>query len=409
MPKLLSINSYHYRRGGSDVVYLEHAALMEQVGLDGGFFSMHHPNNMITPWSRYFVDELEFGHDYSLRQKLSMAAKAVYSFEAQRRLRDLIRDFRPDIAHLHCIYHHLSPSILPVLADAGIPTVMTAHDLKIACPAYKMLNGGGVCERCRSGSVLNVLRHRCVRGSLAASAIVAVESGLQRFMQTYRRHLDRVVVPSLFFLEKFVEWGWPRQQLVYIPNYVDTAAFAPQFEAGSYFLYFGRMAPEKGVGTLIRAANAAGVRLKLAGTGPELESLQALNADLGGQAEFLGYRSGQQLHDLIRAARAVVLPSEWYENAPMSVLESFALGKPVIGARIGGIPEMVSDGDVGWTFKSGDASELGELLKQVGSMANCEIERMGRSARALVAERFSRQRYVDSMVNLYADLGVKVA
>lgn len=409
MPKLLSVNSYHYRRGGSDVVYLEHAALMEQVGLENGFFSMRHPNNLITPWSRYFVDELEFGHDYSLRQKLLMAAKAVYSFEAQRRLRGLIRDYRPDIAHLHCIYHHLSPSILPVFADAGIPTVMTAHDLKIACPGYKMLNSGGVCERCRSGSVLNVLRHRCVRGSLSASAIVAVESGLQRFMQTYRRHLDRVVVPSLFFLEKFVEWGWPRQQLVYIPNYVDAATFTSQFDAGNYFLYFGRMAPEKGVGTLLRAANAAGVRLKLAGIGPELESLQALNADLGGQGEFLGFRSGHELHDLIRAARAVVLPSEWYENAPMSVLESFALGKPVVGARIGGIPEMVSDGDVGWTFKSGDAAELAELLTQVASMRNADIERMGRSARALVAERFSRQRYVDSMVDLYADLGVKVA
>lgn len=407
--RLLSINNYHYRRGGSDAVYLDHAALMEEQGWRNGFFSMNHPKNVETPWSKYFVDEIEFGYAYSVGQKLAMAAKVVYSFEAQRKLRRLLNDFPADLAHLHCIYHHLSPSIMPTLREAGVPVVMTAHDLKIACPAYKMLNSGGVCERCRSGSVLNVLRHRCVRGSLAASAIVAVESGVQRFMQTYRRHLDRVVVPSLFFLEKFVEWGWPRQQLVYIPNYVDAAAFTPEFEAGSYFLYFGRMAPEKGVSALLRASNAAGVTLKLAGTGPELESLQALNADLGGQAEFLGYRSGQELHDLIRSARAVVLPSEWYENAPMSVLESFALGKPVIGARIGGIPEMVSDGDVGWTFKSGDVSELGELMKEVACMSNGEIERMGRSARALVAERFSRQRYVDSMINLYADLGVKVA
>lgn len=408
MARLLSVNSYHYRRGGSDVVYFEHAALLERVGWESGFFSMRHPLNIDTPWSKYFVDELEFGHEYSFMKKMVMAAKAVYSFEAQGKLRKLLADFRPDVAHLHCIYHHLSPSILPVLSEAGIPVVMTAHDLKIACPAYKMLNRGGVCERCRTGSVFNVVRHRCVRDSLGASAIVAVESALQRAMNTYRRYLQKVVVPSKFFLEKFVEWGWTREQLVYIPNYVDANAYRPQFEAGDYFLYFGRMAPEKGVRILLRAAAIAGVRLKLAGTGPELDSLRALCTELGTDAEFVGFRSGSDLHDLIRGARAVVLPSEWYENAPMSVLESFALGKPVIGARIGGIPEMVTN-EVGWTFQSGEVDELAASLEKVNAMGTAEIARFGHAARSLVGDRFSRGRYVDAMTGLYAEIGVKVA
>lgn len=408
MPKLLSINSYHYRRGGSDVVYLDHAALMESLGWGSAFFSMHHPKNLSTPWSSYFIDELEFGGAYSLSQKLRMAVKVVYSFEAQRKLRALLQDFSPDVAHLHCIYHHHSPSILPVLSDAGIPVVMTAHDLKIACPAYKMLNRTGVCERCKEGSVLNVIRHRCVRDSLAASVVVAAESGLQRMMQTYRKHLTKVVAPSRFFLEKFVEWGWPREQFAYIPNYVDAVRFDPRYEPGNYFLYFGRLAPEKGVATLMRAAKQAGVKLKIAGTGPIEAELHALQAELQADIEFLGFKSGVTLHELIRRARAVVLPSEWYENAPMSVLESFAFGKPVVGARIGGIPEMIAEGVSGWGFASGDEVELTEVLSRVQDMPSATLLQVGRSAREQVVSRFNRESYVSEMLSLYASLGVKV-
>lgn len=406
MPRLLSINNYHYRRGGSDVVYLEHAALMEEQGWENAFFSMQHPKNMPTPWSDYFIDEIEFGHAYSLRQKLAMASKVVYSREAQRNLSRLITDFRPQVAHLHCIYHHLSPAILGTLRDAGVPTVMTAHDLKIACPAYKMLNHTGVCEKCKGGNLLNVVRHRCVRDSLAASAIVMVESGVHRLLNTYQGKLDKVVVPSRFFMEKFIEWGWPRERFAYIPNYVDSTRFEPDYGSSDYFLYFGRMAPEKGVATLLRAAAAAGIKLKLAGTGPIEDQLRALAAELGGDAEFLGYRAGAELHDLIRQARAVVLPSEWYENAPMSVLESFALGTPVIGARIGGIPEMVIEGETGWTFTSGEVDELAALLSRVDGLDAGVRARIGQGARAHVSDNFHRAGYLQAMQALYAELGV---
>lgn len=407
MPKLLSLNSYHYRRGGSDAVYFDHAALMEELGWSNAFFSMHHPNNLASPWARFFVDELEFGHAYRPLQKLQMAAKVVYSFEAQRKLTALLDEFHPDIAHIHCIYHHLSPSVLPVLRDAGVPVVLTAHDLKIACPAYKMLNDTGVCEKCKTGSILNVVRHRCVRGSLAASTIVALESGLHGWLGTWRNNVSKVVAPSRFFMEKFIEWGWPREQFAYIPNYVDAARFEPVFGPGRYFLYFGRMAPEKGVGTLLRAANKAGVSLKLAGTGPELESLKQLATDLGADAEFLGFRSGAELHSWIKGARAVVLPSEWYENAPMSVLESFAFGKPVLGARIGGIPEMIEPGENGLVFESGQVDELAEIMARLNAASAADVERMGRAARSTVEQRFHRQGYQQAMLGLYADLGVK--
>lgn len=406
--KILSINNYHYRRGGSDVVYLEHAKLMESQGLSNAFFSMNHPKNYPTPWSDYFVDEIEFGHDYSLKEKFAMASKVVYSFEAKRKLRRLINDFQPDVAHLHCIYHHLSPAIIPVLKSAGIPTVMTAHDLKIACPAYKMLNSGGICERCKEGSVLNVVKHRCIRDSLAASVIVAAESGLHRYLDTYRKHLDRVAVPSKFFLEKLVEWGWPREKLVYVPNYADVTKFEPLFTPGNYFFYFGRLAPEKGVATLIEASAKSGVPLKIAGTGPIEAELKSFAERVGGDIEFLGYRSGIELHDFVRGARAVVLPSEWYENAPMSLLESYALGKPVIGARIGGIPEMIVEEETGWIFESKNIDELAACLEKVRYLDKSVLIEIGKSGRDYVDKTFSRQRYVDSMLALYRDLGVRV-
>lgn len=406
MTRLLNINNYHYRRGGSDVVYLEHGAMLQAQGFECGWFAMKHPRNQPTDWAEHFVDEIEFGHDYSPAQKVVMAAKVVWSWEARARLARLLDRFPADIAHLHCIYHHLSPAILPLLGARGVPAVMTAHDLKIACPAYKMLNRGGLCERCREGSVLNVLRHRCVRDSAAASAVVAVESGVHRLLDTWRRHLRMVVCPSRFFLEKFVEWGWRREQLVHIPNWVDADAFRPGPQPGSAALYFGRLAPEKGLKTLIRAAHAARVPLQLAGTGPEEAALRVLVAELGADVSFLGFVAGAALHEAVRQARCVVMPSEWYENAPMMVLEAMALGKPVIGARIGGIPEVVAEGETGLMYASGSVDDLARQLSALKSMADAGLADMGRAARARVEQRFSRRGYLQAMLALYARLGV---
>lgn len=407
MPKLLSINNYHYRRGGSDVVYLDHAALMEALGWENAFFSMHHPKNFSTSWEEYFVDELEFGNSYGALEKAIMASKVIYSFEAQRKLKRLLQDYHADIAHLHCIYHHLSPSILSTLHEHGIPIVMTAHDLKIACPAYKMLNETGICEKCKGGNFLNVVKHKCLRNSLGPSLIVAMESTLHSKLNTYKKYLDRIIVPSQFFMNKFIEWGWSEDKFIYIPNYVDSSQYIPQYIPGDYFLYFGRLAPEKGVSTLLHAVKNAGVKLKVAGTGPEENNLHELQKNLQADVEFLGYQSGETLHLLIQNAKAIVLPSEWYENAPMSLLESSAFGKPLIVADIGGIPEMISPNETGWMFTSGSVEGLTELLATVQSMSDDKISDFGKASRKLVEEKFNRNSYVHAIQELYASVGVK--
>ncbi len=402
-PRLLSLNSYHYRRGGSDVVYMEHDAIFQAMGWETAVMSMKHPRNLPSPWSQYFVDELEFGQASGLIDKAVKASKVIYSFEAQRKLRGLLGVFRPDVAHLHCIYHHLSPSVLPVLGAAGVPVVITAHDLKLACPAYKMFNRSGVCERCRTGCITQMIRHRCVRDSYAASAIVAVESSVQRVLGLYRRHIGRIIAPSRFFKDKLAEWGWSPERIVHVPNYIDADRFRPSEAHGDYFLYVGRLDPQKGVHTLVRAAAKAGVQLRVAGTGPQEAELRALpGAD---RVDWLGFCSGDALWDQVRGARALVLPSEGYENAPISILEAQACGTPVIGAAIGGIPELIAPG-TGWTFRSGDADDLAARLTEVASLSPSAIHEAGCRGRENVERTFTRRNYVEGVLGVYRGLGV---
>lgn len=404
MPRLLSLNSYHYRRGGSDVVYFEHEAMFRDLGWETAHMAMLHPRNEPSGWSEYFVDEIEFGHSYGTWQKVGMAGKVIYSFEARRKLSRLLDSFKADIAHVHCIYHHLSPSVLPLLRDRGVPVVLTAHDLKIACPAYKMLSGGQVCERCKGGNLLHVVANRCVQGSTALSALVAIESTVSRVLGLYRGNVARVVAPSLFYRQKLQEWGWPSRQIAYVPNYVDGECYQPEYAPGDYFLYFGRLAPEKGLKTLVRSAEIAGVRLKLVGTGPDEAVLRA-HAHGNANVEVLGYRSGEELWSLVRGCRAVVLPSEWYENAPMSVLESYACGKPVIGSDMGGIPELIVDGETGAIFRARETEELAGVLARFAAASDRSIEELGRNARSHVVSEFNLARYRDSMLDLYAEVG----
>lgn len=404
MPRLLSLNTYHYRRGGSDVVFFEHDAMFRDAGWETAVMTMQHPQNEPSPWSGYFADEIEFGHRYGLMQRLAMAAKVVYSVEARRKLAALLDRFPVDVAHAHCIYHHLSPSVLVELKRRGIPTVMTAHDLKLACPSYKMVNRGGICERCRNGNLLHLLRHRCVRGSLAVSGLVAVESAVHRLFGLYRNTLDRIVAPSRFMRDKLVEWGWEAERIVHIPNYVHVDRFTPDYRPGDYFIYFGRLQLDKGVLSVVRAALAAGVRLQVVGTGPDEAQVRQAAAGHEDRIVFHGYRQGETLKALVAGARCAVLASEIYENAPMSVLEAFALGKPVIGARIGGIPELIEEGVTGSLFESGRVEALAAQMRRFADLPDARVAAMGEAARARVAERFTAGRYFRDMEALYRSL-----
>jgi glycosyltransferase involved in cell wall biosynthesis len=406
MPRLLAINNYYYDRGGSEAIYFAHNRVLEELGWDIVPFSMQHPQNHPTPYAKYFIEDLDAHGDYSLMQKVSRIPKVIYSFEARRKLEELLRVAPPDIAHGHNIYHHISPSVLGLLKGRGIPTVLTLHDLKIACPAYNMLAPDGVCERCKGGKIHNVVRNRCINGSAAMSLVIMMEAALHKMLGSYRRHVDAFIVPSRFYIEKFSEWGMPASMFRYVPNFVDVGRYTPKYETGEAFLYFGRVIRQKGVSTLIRAAAAARSKLLIAGTGPDLQQMQDLAASLQANVSFLGHLNGQQLHDVIGSSRAVVLPSEWYENAPVSLLEAYALGKPVIGARIGGIPEMIREGETGATFASGQVESLRAVLENFQARPAAQLQEMGAAGRRWVAEDFTVAMYRQRMMSVYRELGV---
>lgn len=409
MSGLLNINTYHYRRGGADVVSFEHMRLFAECGWPVAAFAMHHPANEPSPWSRHFVEEIEYGRPYSLPEQLGKAGQAIYSLEARRNLAGLLDVFPAEIAHLHNIYHHLSPSILPLLKRRGIPTVMTAHDLKLACPAYRMHDGRAVCERCRSGFLLACTLRRCLHGSWTLSALVTLESSLHRLLGLYRRHLDAIVCPSRFYRDTLIAWGWPADRLVHIPNPVRALdrPFSPA-PPGRHVLYFGRLSAEKGLATLIRAAADAGVPVVLAGEGPERPALERLAAACGADAAFRGRLDAAALAAEIDAARVCVLPSEWYENAPMSLVEAASRGRITIGADIGGIPEMIRPGETGFLFKAGSFADLATRLREVADLPDARLREMGAAAAAFVRAEFSESAYVAAMTDLYRSLGVRI-
>lgn len=406
-PRLLSVNNYHYRRGGAEAVYLDHASLFESMGWENAFFSMHHPQNLESKWSEYFVDEIELGNDYSWWDKAKMAAKVINSGEAARKISSLIDNWRPDVVHAHGIYHHLSPSILPAISRAGIPVVLTAHDLKLACPAYKMMNSNGVCESCKSGNFTHLLKNRCIHGSVAMSGLVMLEAYFHGIRKTYLNNLTKITTPSQFFKSKLVEWGWPEAMIEYVPNFIELDNYQPNYQPGKYFLYFGRLSAEKGVETLIKACAQKGYKLVVAGSGPIEHELKALAANLGAEVDFKGFCSGDTLFDLVKQSRAIVLPSEWYENAPISILEAYALGKIVIGADIGGIPEMIEPERTGFLFDSGDVEQLVGCLEKVYLGNDSDIEKMGRQAREFMELNYGKEKYLNQMVGLYEAIGVR--
>ena len=405
---LLAINNYYYPRGGAEVLFLEHNRLFENIGWQVVPFAMRHAKNLATPWADYFPDEIEFGADYGLAGKLVRAPRVIYSRQARQRMRGLLDAVRPRIAHVHNIYHHLSPSVLPLLKDRGIPIVMTLHDLKLACPAYTMMCGGKPCERCRGGKLYNVAVNRCIKGSLALSSLVMVEAYVHRALGLYANNIERFVVPSRFLLEKLVQWGWARERFVHIPNFVDIDRFRPGTQAGRRFVYCGRLDELKGVETLVRAAALARQPVTLIGSGPLERRLRALTAELGADIHFPGYLTKDALVAAIQDARAIVVPSECHENAPLALLEAYAAGRPVIGSRIAGIPELVREDETGMLYPAGDVAALADTLARAAALPDARISAMGAAGRAWVEQDFNAAIYLERQLGLYDSLGVRV-
>jgi glycosyltransferase involved in cell wall biosynthesis len=408
MPTQISVSSYYYRRGGAESVMLDQNDMLAGNGWEIVPWAMQYPQNFDTKWSEYFPEEIDFATRYGPVEKLRKVVKSVYSFEAQKKLAALIQASQADIVHAHNVYHHLTPSIFKTVQQAGIPMVMTVHDLKIACPAKLMLSHDGVCERCKGGRFHEVVKHRCLKGSLALSTVAMIETSLHNWLGSYRKHVDRFIIPSQFHRNKLIEWGLPAEKTVYLPNAIDLQGFQPRFEAGQDFVFIGRVSEEKGLLTLVKAVAKAGVKCTIVGTGPQEAELKALTAQTNAQVTFAGYQTGAALHEYIRNARALVLPSECYENAPMGILEAYGLGTPALGSNLGGIPELIHPGQTGLVAEAGNVDSFASALRQLQDMPDSQISDMGQHARGLVERQFSKELYLQRLLDVYTNLGVSI-
>jgi len=398
--RVLLINKFFYPKGGVEACLFSTGKLLEQHGHEVAFFSMKHPHNLASPYARHFVSQVEFNGG-SLRSRLKAASRIFYSFEGRRNLRNLLKEFQPDVAHLNGIAHQLSPSILHELKDAKVPIVMTLHDYKLICPNYMLLAKGRICERCAGGRYYNAIWQNCHKDSLLASTLVAAEMTLHHHILHIYNNVDIFISPSHFLREKVKEMGF-QGEITHIPNFVDAEEYEPSFkwDEGSV-VYFGRLSKEKGLLTLIGAVREMNVHLKIIGEGPQRRELEnKINIEGMRNVHILGYKKGKDLHDQIKRSMFVVLPSDCYENNPCSVIEAFALGKPVIGSRIGGIPELIQNFETGLTFNPGDMTDLREKMSYYFENLEKLIE-MGKKARNYVENNFNSEKHYQKLMKVY--------
>ncbi|MDO8682969.1 MAG: glycosyltransferase [Armatimonadota bacterium] len=403
--RVLVCNKFYRPFGGPETQVLESSKLLEADGHDVIPFSMAHPDNWPTQWSRFFVSQVDYHANPGLLSRVKEATSIVYSSEAKRKMEALLDEARPDLAHAHNIYHQLSPSIFGPIKKRGIPIVMSLHDYKLACPNMLFHTEGEVCERCCGGKFFNAIIHKCVFGSTAASAVCAFEMYVHRLLGMYKKNVDVFISPSRFLINALTRCGAGGKRMVHIPALADVDAYNPSYDNDGYILYFGKLTPEKGVKTLIRAvALMESARLVVAGTGSQGPELEAMAEELApGRVEFAGFLTGEKLRRVVERCMFLVVPSEWYENCPATVLEAYSAGKPVIGSRIGGVPELINEGVDGFLFQPGNHEELAE---KIGSLIHnqARIVEMGKIGRAKMEREYSRQAHYQKLMDLYHEL-----
>jgi glycosyltransferase involved in cell wall biosynthesis len=404
--RILMVQTFYYYRGGDSTYMLSLSKLLEENGHEVIPFAMDHPMNLPSPYARFFVSHIDFPDLLRRRSPVDawrVLSRSIYSGEARAKIAALADAAKPDIAHFHNIHAHLTASILAPLRARHIPIVWTLHDYRLVCPNTSFLSNGEICERCLPNRFHEAVLQRCKKGSLAASFVAMLTTWYDRLIGI-PRIVDCFITPSDFLKGKLVQGGFDPARITTVPNFVDLSTYRALPER-DYFLYVGRLSPEKGLDILVRAvATLDEGRLIIVGTGPEEEALRALTREAGAsRVEFAGYRSGDELKTLLAGAQFVVLPSRWYENLPFAVMEAFAAAKPVVASRIGGIPEMVDDGMNGILFPMGDEAALAEALRRMLRDREARLE-MGRRGREKAERLYDREGHYRRIMRIYEDV-----
>ena len=412
--RILQVNKFLYPKGGAEIVCLGLTEALRGAGHEVSLFGMADPRNVASPDADLWVPAVDYHARRSLARKAGEALRTVYNADARRRFAALLDRRRPQLIHAHNIYHQLTPAILAPARERGIPVLLTLHDYKLLCPIYTCLRDGRPCTACRGRWPLPLLGHRCKDGSLAASSVLFAEAALHRLLGSYRRGVTHYSAPSRFLREQMIAGGQPAARISWLPNALPLPAdvlaapyLPPPVKARPVLLWVGRLSAEKGLATLLRAVAACPqpLELHLVGDGPAEPALRRLAAELplGERLRWLGRQPREEVPALILAADGCVLPSEWYENAPLAVLESLALGRPIIASDLGGTPELVQDALNGWIFRAGNAESLQAALATWASDAAAREQR-GRAAYWDARSRFAPDAVLAQTLTLYASL-----
>ncbi|MEF9427280.1 MAG: glycosyltransferase family 4 protein [Candidatus Mariimomonas ferrooxydans] len=403
--KILLVNNFFYNRGGDCTYFFALKNLLEKKGHNVIVFSMHHPKNLASEYSKYFVSYINYEEEIRHKDILSgikVLNRTIYSREAKKKIEKLIKKEKPDIAHLQNIHHHITPSIFYPLKKHNVPIIWTLHDYTIICPNTSFLSHGRVCEKCKKRKYFWPLFTRCKKDSFSASTMAALETIMHRVMRT-NELVDIFIAPSEFLRKKIIEYGFKNEKLVHLNYFTDFDLHDESEATGDYYLYVGRISEEKGLKILIDAAVMVNsCKLKITGEGPILEQMvtYAKSKDKKKIIEFLGHKGHKELIELVNNCKFIVVPSEWYENQPYSVIEAFASRKAVIGSNIGGIPELIKDNETGLIFEPGNLDDLSSKIKYLIDNPDKAAE-MGKNANAFVKKEFNGDKHYQKLVKIY--------
>lgn len=402
--RILQINNYHYIKGGADRVYLNTGKLLEDNGHMVFYFSSLNSANLLTDYSKYFIPLNDYRQS-DLFGKLKSVKSYINNSTAYKNLEILIKENKPEIAHLHLYYGGLSSSILRVLKNHNIPIVQTIHDYRLLCPANAFLdNKNQICEKCKNKFFLQCSLNRCLERNFFYSAILTLEAYTRKFLIDPLDYVDHFIFVSNFSRQKHIEYDkrfLNKSSLQY--NFTFIPGKWSNNRNRDYFLFFGRLSKEKGLLTLLEAIKNTSFNIKIAGSGPLQKDVENYLLNFN-NVELLGYKSGNELEQLITDASYIIVPSEWYENNPMTVIEAFAHGRPVIGSDIGGIPEIVNDNKTGFLFKSRSIDDLTRALKCAASLGDTDYSNLSDAARYFAEENFSPQSHYSNLMRIYSKI-----
>lgn len=394
--KIAIVNKFFYPRGGDCIVAINTGQLLKQHGHQVSVFAMDYPENLPLPPDSAYAPRVDFAAGIS--GKLRGAMRIFGKGDIRRAAEDFLDSARPDVVHLHNVHSYLSPLIGELAHKRGIRVVWTLHDYKLLCPAYSCRRpDGSNCEDCIGGDMSGVVKYRCMKGSRAQSMLAKAEASFWN-RSRLEEFTDCFIAPSEFMRAKMIQGGFDPQKVVTICNFIDPKKLevfdSVNIRPSDYLCYVGRLSEEKGVRTLLKAAAKSGVKLKVAGGGPLLAELRKQYADHS-NIEFLGHLDAAGVSELLSGATASAMPSECYENNPLGVIESLCAGTPVIGARIGGIPELIGPED-GIVYESGNVDELADAMRGISDM---HFDRAGIAARASLV--FAEQTHYAALMKAY--------